>query len=254
MISREGQNTVLPGKRPHKNPPHCKLIRPVSGNGSSRRLGESTKMGAKEEPLGFLKEVVRELRSIRQFFHLGGEKFDFWRGDEDHAQFELTGLRNRDKREIQFEPDADVQEGDLATFQASGKRVSITEVDIVNGHGGLPFALVAKYRPEGERDPQPSQQFNFHGPAYGMFGSQQNFSFEQVVRDLDQQIEEHGGDDKDELREMVAEIERVVETQDVIPRSKFERWSELANKHAPWLLYPLGSILMGYVFGAPGGS
>jgi hypothetical protein len=73
--------------------------------------------------------------------------------------------------------------------------------------------------------------------------------FEQVIHDLDRQVEEHGGEDKEELRLMVAEIRRVLETQDSISKGKFERWSELANKHAPWLLGPLGSLLVNYAFG-----
>ncbi len=95
-----------------------------------------------------------------------------------------------------------------------------------------------------------TQSFTFNAPAYGIFGSQQHFRFEQVIRDLDHQIEEHGGADKEELREMVQEIQETLENQDSITRSKFERWSGLANKHLPWLLQPLGSLLINYVFGA----
>ncbi len=122
------------------------------------------------------------------------------------------------------------------------------------------LAYVSHLTPDGERmlgeweeaSPQPLQQFTFHGSAYGVFGSQQHFTFEQVVQDLDRRIEEHGGKDKEELREMIAEIQDTLETQDSISRSKFEKWSTLANKHAPWLLGPLGSLLVNYVFGIPG--
>jgi len=99
-----------------------------------------------------------------------------------------------------------------------------------------------------EATQQPSQQFIFNAAAYGIFGSQQHFAFEQVIGDLDRQIEEKGGEDKEELREMVEEIRQTLESQDSITRSKFERWSELANKHAPWLLGPLGNLLINYVF------
>jgi hypothetical protein len=37
-----------------------------------------------------------------------------------------------------------------------------------------------------------------------------------------------------------------------ISRSKFQRWSMLANKHFPWLMGPLGSLLINYAFGVPG--
>jgi hypothetical protein len=121
----------------------------------------------------------------------------------------------------------EVDEGTIYTITAEG-------IDQVEGN---------------KAEPQPMQQFTFNAPAYGVFGSQQDFTFEQVIGDLDREIEEHGGEDKEELRQMVAEIRRVLETQDRISKGKFERWSELANKHAPWLLGPLGSLLVNYAFG-----
>ena len=53
---------------------------------------------------------------------------------------------------------------------------------------------------------------------------------------------------------MLTEVRETLESQDSISRSKFERWSEMANKHAPWLLGPLGSLLINYAFGIPTGG
>jgi hypothetical protein len=139
-------------------------------------------------------------------------------------------------------------------------------IDVDFGSDGpyiqTPMAWVTHVTPEGlkmlgdweEPAAQPTQQFTFNGPAYGIFGSQRDFRFEQVVGDLERQIEEHGGEDKEELRQMVEEIRGTLESQDSITRSKFERWSELANKHAPWLLGPLGTLFINYTFGTPGGG
>jgi hypothetical protein len=124
---------------------------------------------------------------------------------------------------------------------------------------GLPFEMVMitadgiRYVEEGDQQ-TPMQQYTFHGPAYGVFGSQQDFTFEQVIHDLDRQIEERGGEDKEELHRMAAEIREVLKSQNSISRSKFQRWSELANKHFPWLMGPLGSLLVNYAFGPPGGG
>ena len=52
---------------------------------------------------------------------------------------------------------------------------------------------------------------------------------------------------------VITEVRETLENQDSISRSKFERWSELANRHAPWLLGPLGTLLVNYAFGVPGG-
>lgn len=195
--------------------------------------------------------------SIRDFFDMA-TKFEVRRDDE--TRFELLGIRERAKREIRFEPDVDVQEGDIVIALDSGNRFIVTEVDMQPGFEGRPYALIVTYQTEAdrrsaEREPHPTQQFNFHAPAYGMFGSQQHFNkFEQVIQDLEGQIEERGGDDKEALREMVQEIQETLESQDSISRGKFERWSELANKHAPWLLGPLGSLFINYSFGVLGGA
>jgi hypothetical protein len=82
-------------------------------------------------------------------------------------------------------------------------------------------------------------------------GSQQGFTFDQVIYDLGRKIEELGGEDKAELQEMIAEIRGVLESQDSISRSKFARWSALANKHFPWLTGPLGALLVNYTFAPP---
>lgn len=129
-------------------------------------------------------------------------------------------------------------------------------------HASTAIAWVTNIKPKGlemlgaweEPSQQPTQQFIFNASAYGAFGNQHHFQFEQVIGDLDRQIEEHGGDDKDELRKMVEEIQGTLESQDSITRSKFEKWSELANEHAPWLLGPLGTLFINYVFGTPGGG
>ena len=136
------------------------------------------------------------------------------------------------------------------------------EFDSGGPHASTPIAWVTHITPRGlgmlgdweEASSQSTQQFTFNAPAYGVFGSQRDFRFEQIVGDLERQVEEHGGEDKEALREMVEEIQGTLESQDSITRGKFEEWSELANKHAPWLLGPLGTLFINYVFGAPGGG
>lgn len=96
--------------------------------------------------------------------------------------------------------------------------------------------------------PTPSQHFNFHGDARGNFGST-NSSYNEISTEADRAIEKNGGEDKEELRRMMSEIKAALESQDSIPRSKFEKWSELANKHFSWLLVPMGTLLTKYMFG-----
>lgn len=182
-------------------------------------------------------------------------KEPFTREREDTSA-PLEGIRSG-QEQVFFEPGTDVCKGDWLIAGASDKKFYVrdTDVQMAEGH---PIMLKAFIQTEDERqsaarEPQPTQQIIFNAPAYGMFGSQQHFKFEQVIQDLDRQIEEQGGEDKEALQEMIAEIRGTLETQDSISRSKFEKWSELANKHAPWLLGPLGSLFINYVFGVPGG-
>ncbi len=129
-------------------------------------------------------------------------------------------------------------------------------------HIESPAAWVTHITPKGlgmlgdweEPAAQPTQQFTFNAPAYGVFGSQRDFQFEQVVGDLERQIEDHGGEDREQLQEMVEEIRATLEGQDSISRSKFEKWSALANEHAPWLLGPLGTLFVHYAFGISNGG
>lgn len=172
--------------------------------------------------------------------------------------FPLTGIRPQKDR-VFFDAGADVRVGDWLVVGQSGKRLYVRDTDMQRGlEAHEPHIVIAYVQTEAERrdvkrEQQPTQNFIFNAPSTGMYGSQQNFTFHQVVRDLDRQIEEHGGEDKEELAEMLAEIEEALESQDSISRGKFVRWSELANKHAPWLLGPLGSLAVNYMFRASGG-
>jgi len=176
-------------------------------------------------------------RLLRAIYDLSGadpSKFVYWHDiaprlgwDSDNPEHLNEALAMADYLANSELITIEVDEGTIYRITAGG-------IDVVEGN-----------KPE----PQPTQQFTFNAPAYGVFGSQRDFTFEQVIHDLDRQVVEHGGEDKEALRLMVEEIRRVLETQDSISKGKFERWSELANKHAPWLLGPLGSLLVNYAFG-----
>jgi hypothetical protein len=193
---------------------------------------------------------------VDRFIRRYGEQFRVEREGREVSTAE--GIRR--KEDVQFRPNTDVRAGDWLVAETD-RRYYVLETDFQPGTDGEPFVLVASYQTEAQHaeasdqtSPQPTQQFTFNAPAYGIFGSQQDFTFDQVIHDLDRKIEEHGGEDKEELRQMVAEIQGVLESQDSISRSKFSRWSELANKHFPWLTGPLGTLLVNYAFGPPPGA
>jgi hypothetical protein len=193
--------------------------------------------------------------NIESFLSSYGEDFRVER--EGQVISTVEGVRHKEKKNIDFRPNTDVRPGDWLLSKAD-KRYYVLDTDTQPGFNRETFSLVASYQTETQHaqaadrtPPQPSQEFTFYGPAYGMFGSQQDFTFDQVIHDLDRKIEELGGEDKEELRQMAEEVKRVLESQDSISRSKFSKWSELASKHLPWITGPLGSLLVNYAFGAP---
>jgi hypothetical protein len=188
------------------------------------------------------RQEVRErlLRAIYDLSNGNTAEFVYWRHVAPRLGFGAETAQPPDEVMAQADYLADSRLITIEVDDGTVYKITANGIDVAEGN-----------KPEGQ---QPTQQFTFNAPAYGIFGSQQDFTFEQVIHDLDRQVEEHGGEDKEELRQMVAEIRRVLETQDSIGRSRFQRWSELANKHFPWLMGPLGSLLVNYTFGPVSGS
>ncbi len=179
------------------------------------------------------------------------EVFTAERGD---ATFPLMGIRAERDR-VLFGAGTDVRVGDWLVVNQSGKRLYVRDTDTQRSldahepHIVIAYVQTEAARLETEREQQPTQSFIFNAPSSGVYGSQRNFSFQQIVNDLDRQIEDHGGEDKEELREMAAELREALESQDSISRGKFARWSELADKHVPWILGPLATLFFTYMFG-----
>jgi hypothetical protein len=94
----------------------------------------------------------------------------------------------------------------------------------------------------------PSVTFNV-GNAYGsIFGTQK---YAQILQptftfgDLEQEIEERGGEDTEALKEMVRDIRTTLEQQESLGRRRLEGWSELLNRHA-WITGPVAQLLLLY--------
>ena len=70
--------------------------------------------------------------------------------------------------------------------------------------------------------------------------------------DLDRLIEEHGGEDRAALREMVRELKDHLEEHDTLSRGWLRDWlvrhSLMLNQHA-WITQPLAVLLLSW--GAP---
>lgn len=97
--------------------------------------------------------------------------------------------------------------------------------------------------------PQQPQQVVNVGTAYNsMVGFNTNAELTNNIgfAALDREIEEHGGEDKAELREARQELERITQSQDSIVRGAFAKFSHLASKH-PWFFDRLMQAVLGFV-------
>src|SRR5688500_1169952 len=116
---------------------------------------------------------------IDDFMRLGGENFRVEREGQEVSTAE--GIRDKSTKEIRFRPDADVRAEDWLVAETD-RRYYVLETDFEQGFDHETLALVVSYQTETQHatasdqtPPQPTQQFTFHAPAYGIFGSQQDF-------------------------------------------------------------------------------
>ena len=190
--------------------------------------------------------------NLKQFMGMGGEKLQILHEEE---VFETEGIKTHEEREIKFYPKTNVECGDRVLSVDSGDIVHIIDTH-TQMYNRSPFALVAKYETEVERQERTSAKlsgvgspiFNIFGPTYGSaIGTQSHVEFHQTFdfQDLKAEIEERGDEDTEALKEMVGEIRRVLETQDSVGRGRFVEFSELMNRHA-WITGPIAQLLMVY--------
>ena len=84
--------------------------------------------------------------------------------------------------------------------------------------------------------------------AYGsVIGSQYDFTFDVSFKfsELHEQIEQYGGEDREELHQMVEEIHDQINRKSAIEARGIAKFSELINRHA-WITGPLANILLAY--------
>lgn len=135
----------------------------------------------------------------------------------------------------------------------------------VGSNLGVAFALVRitaagiRHVEEGEREiPQPGATVHIAGNVYaspiatsgGRIEMQNVFTF----GDLDRLIEERGGEDRPELREIARELRQQLEEHDTLSKAWLQAWllrhSAMLNEHA-WILSPLATLLLTWGSGQP---
>ncbi|MEL7657583.1 MAG: hypothetical protein AAGU75_16940, partial [Bacillota bacterium] len=170
-----------------------------------------------------------------------GEDFEIVRSGIIVKGAKSTSKTNR--KLVQFYPDTDLRRGDFLIRMVNGDKWRVVEVDpnIVEGHI---FYLRAYYETEFDQQQQQagSTTYTFNNSSNIIAGSQTFASMQIDFKQIEEQIQESGGTDKELLHELIKEIKNTFEEKDSLPKGTLTRFSELLEKHS-WLTGSLVQIL-----------
>ncbi len=190
---------------------------------------------------------------LREGIEATGEVLDVIRGD-DRLQFK--GMRSREEKGgrcyIGFLSGSDIQEGDLLQGTVSGSKYYVTDVESQILAGKV-LQVKAFYETAAQRKAAESREgpiFNIGNAVGSVIGTQTNVNMSIAWRDLENQIEERGGHDQGELRELVGAIRESFEKHGGIQSGSLSRFGDLLKRHA-WISSPIAQTLLAFLFGKP---
>lgn len=162
----------------------------------------------------------------------------------------LKGLKNTEKstnrKYVGFDPDADVQIGDILVN--ANIKYYVVDIDTQYWQGQL-ASIKAYYQttPPVEQNSN-STVFNIGTASNSIIGNQQqailnNSSFS--IDDLKQLIELYGNNDKSELYELSSQLQQLLDNDD-FHKSKLSKFSDLIAKHS-WLPTAIAQIISAFI-------
>ncbi|MGG4498525.1 hypothetical protein [Brevibacillus reuszeri] len=197
------------------------------------------------------------MTSFKEFIDdLGGEKFKIIRNDLQIAKIDglETTEKNTKKKYVGFCPDEDIQIGDWIIGVVSGNEFYIEDIktDVLEGKAfkKKAYYLTKVQFENAQKADANSVHYNIgtiYGSNIGTHGSANitnTFNFEAV----DKLIEEHGGEDKEELRVMVAEIKELFEDSEKVKKGSLSKFSEEMQKHS-WITGALSKLALDFMMG-----
>lgn len=108
---------------------------------------------------------------------------------------------------------------------------------------------------EGNKQPDSGSTFNIYGPVQGsVIGTHNtaeltnNFDF----RSIEQRIEREGGEDKEELKRALEQVERLLERGQYLDRGALSQFSGAMERHS-WFTGAVAQALVGFATQAMGG-
>ncbi|KQX69257.1 hypothetical protein [Paenibacillus sp. Root444D2] len=195
--------------------------------------------------------------SLSTFMSMAGEKYKVFRNGEQVSTVE--GMQNTEdntrRKYVGFYPDADIQVGDWITGEVSKNEFFIEDMktDVVQGKAFQKkgYSLTrAQYEKQQIESGKISHQFNIqnaYGSSFGSSGTvtlNNTFNFEA----LDQEIEEKGKEDKEELRQMIAEIKELFEDSEKVKKGSLSKFSEVMQKHS-WITGAVAKLGLDFMIG-----
>ena len=195
--------------------------------------------------------------NLERFMSRFGEDFEIIR--EGKTVYQGPGLRNTGKATgrnyVGFYPGTDVKPGDWLKSVASGDEFHVLDVESRVVKKAV-FEVKAYYETKVENrqriESAGTQSPAFHiGAAFGsIIGTQQDASltFTLDFTQLQGEIEKRGGEDVEELKEMVAEIQQSLQQEQVVRRGWLARFSGLMERHS-WITGALAEALLGWAVG-----
>ncbi|QSO50830.1 hypothetical protein JZ785_18305 [Alicyclobacillus curvatus] len=187
---------------------------------------------------------------IGEFMRMAGERFSVIRNDE--VVGDVQGIRNSEKSPkrnyIGLYPNADVQDGDILRSEVSQELLYVEEAspDVV---GGQLFQRKAYYLTERERKQEfkmpSSATFNIHNSPGSIIGNQQTatLNYNTSVQDLMTLIDQHETLDKEELRQLVEQLQAIIEGAEQAKGGILARFADVMQKNT-WITAPLGSAIV----------
>lgn len=188
---------------------------------------------------------------IDNALRLAGQSFEVERGEES---FEVTAIRDDNKKQLQLRPDAGVERGDRLKNKLTDNLLHVLDTDVVVVRGA-PYALLADYKTEAEleaeREPRAPQSTIYNiqkaiGSNIGVHGHAEiraTFTFGDLEEEVEQRAE---GEERAELLRMMREIRGLLEDGQSLEPGILEEYSEQIDRHS-WITSPLATIILTYL-------
>lgn len=182
--------------------------------------------------------------------HFRNSMIDFQLFRNSELVSTLKGLKNvennTNKKLIQFDPETDIQVGDVLVN--SNINYYITDIDTQSWMGRID-SIMAYYQTTPPIEKQPSSTvYNIGTASNSIIGNQQqailnNSSFD--IEDFKELIELYGGNDKKELYELSSQLQQLLDKDD-FHKGKLSKFSDLIAKHN-WLPLAIAQILSAFI-------